>query len=139
MFSSTLLPAMPEKSGIRKPTDAEFKILSVIWDRQPTTVREVFNQLSENEEIGYTTVLKLMQIMTDKGLLKRDTSVKPQVYKAAVPQKKTQGMLLNDLLDRAFSGAPGPLVLQALSIKKSSPEELRQIREMLDKLEDKNS
>jgi|TARA_B110000438_G_scaffold47235_1_gene47512 predicted transcriptional regulator len=139
MFSSTLLPAMPEKSGIRKPTDAEFKILSVIWDRQSTTVREVFNQLSENEEIGYTTVLKLMQIMTDKGLLKRDTSVKPQVYKAAVPQKKTQGMLLNDLLDRAFSGAPGPLVLQALSIKKSSPEELRQIREMLDKLEGKNS
>ena len=139
MFSSTLLPAMPEKSGIRKPTDAEFKILSVIWDRQSTTVREVFNQLSENEEIGYTTVLKLMQIMTDKGLLKRDTSVKPQVYKAAVPQKKTQGMLLNDLLDRAFSGAPGPLVLQALSIKKSSPKELRQIREMLDKLEGKNS
>ncbi len=130
---------MHEKSEIRKPTDAEFKILSVIWDRQSTTVREVFNQLSENEEIGYTTVLKLMQIMTDKGLLKRDTSVKPQVYKAAVPQKKTQGMLLNDLLDRAFSGAPGPLVLQALSIKKSSPEELRQIREMLDKLEDKNS
>ena len=130
---------MPEKSEIRKPTDAEFKILSVIWDRQSTTVREVFNQLSENEEIGYTTVLKLMQIMTDKGLLKRDTSVKPQVYKAAVPQKKTQGMLLNDLLDRAFSGAPGPLVLQALSIKKSSPEELRQIREMLDKLEGKNS
>lgn len=130
---------MHEKSEIRKPTDAEFKILSVIWDRQSTTVREVFNQLSENEEIGYTTVLKLMQIMTDKGLLKRDTSVKPQVYKAAVPQKKTQGMLLNDLLDRAFSGAPGPLVLQALSIKKSSPGELRQIREMLDKLEGKNS
>ena len=130
---------MHEKSEIRKPTDAEFKILSVIWDRQSTTVREVFNQLSENEEIGYTTVLKLMQIMTDKGLLKRDVSVKPQVYRAAVPQKKTQGMLLNDLLDRAFSGAPGPLVLQALSIKKSSPEELRQIREMLDKLEGKNS
>ena len=129
---------MHEKSEIRKPTDAEFKILSVIWDRQSTTVREVFNQLSENEEIGYTTVLKLMQIMTDKGLLKRDTSVKPQVYRAAVPQKQTQGMLLNDLLDRAFSGAPGPLVLQALSMKKSSPEELRQIRQMLDKLEDKN-
>ncbi len=130
---------MPKKSETRKPTDAEFKILSVIWDRQSTTVREVFNQLSENEEIGYTTVLKLMQIMTDKGLLKRDASVKPQVYTATVPQKKTQGMLLNDLLDRAFSGAPGPLVLQALSMKKSSPEELRQIREMLDKLEDKNS
>jgi predicted transcriptional regulator len=130
---------MPKKSELRKPTDAEFKILSVIWDRQLATVREVFNQLSENEGIGYTTVLKLMQIMTDKGLLKRDVSVKPQVYKATVPQKKTQGMLLNDLLDRAFSGAPGPLVLQALSMKKSSPEELRQIREMLDKLEDKNS
>ena len=130
---------MPKKSEIRKPTDAEFKILGVIWNRQSATVREVFNHLSENEEIGYTTVLKLMQIMTDKGLLKRDTSVKPQVYRAAVPQKQTQGMLLNDLLDRAFSGAPGPLVLQALSMKKSSPEELRQIREMLDKLEDKNS
>ena len=130
---------MHEKSKIRKPTDAEFKILSVIWDRQSTTVREVFNQLNENEEIGYTTVLKLMQIMTDKGLLKRDVSVKPQVYRAVVPQKETQGMLVNDLLDRAFSGAPGPLVLQALSMKKSSPEELRQIREMLDKLEDKNS
>lgn len=134
-----MLPAVHEKSKIRKPTDAEFKILSVIWDRQSTTVREVFNQLNENEEIGYTTVLKLMQIMTDKGLLKRDVSVKPQVYRAAVPQKETQGMLLNDLLDRAFSGAPGPLVLQALSTKKPSPEELRQIREMLDKLEDKNS
>jgi predicted transcriptional regulator len=130
---------MPKKSELRKPTDAEFKILSVIWDRQSTTVREVFNQLSENEGIGYTTVLKLMQIMTDKGLLKRDVSVKPQVYKATVPQKQTQRMLLNDLLDRAFSGAPGPLVLQALSMKKSSPEELRQIREMLDKLEDNNS
>jgi predicted transcriptional regulator len=130
---------MAKKSETRKPTDAEFKILRVIWEWKSATVREVFNHLSENEEIGYTTVLKLMQIMTDKGLLKRDTSVKPQVYRAAVPQKKTQGMLLNDLLDRAFSGAPGPLVLQALSMKKSSPEELRQIREMLDKLEDKNS
>ena len=130
---------MPKKSELRKPTDAEFKILRVIWEWKSPTVREVFNHLSENEEIGYTTVLKLMQIMTDKGLLKRDTSVKPQVYRAAVPQKKTQGMLLNDLLDRAFSGAPGPLVLQALSMKKSSPEELRQIREMLDKLEDKDS
>jgi len=129
---------MAEKSKTRKPTDAEFKILGVIWNGQSATVREVFNHLSENEEIGYTTVLKLMQIMTDKGLLKRDTSVKPQVYRAAVPQKQTQGMLLNDLLDRAFSGAPGPLVLQALSMKKSSPEELRQIRQMLDKLEDKN-
>ena len=130
---------MAKKSETRKPTDAEFKILRVIWEWKSATVREVFNHLSENEEIGYTTVLKLMQIMTDKGLLKRDVSVRPQVYRAAVPQKQTQGMLLNDLLDRAFSGAPGPLVLQALSMKKSSPEELRQIREMLDKLEDKNS
>ena len=108
---------MPKKSELRKPTDAEFKILGVIWNRQSATVREVFNHLSENEEIGYTTVLKLMQIMTDKGLLKRNTSVKTQVYRAAVPQKQTQGMLLNDLLDRAFSGASGPLVLQALSMK----------------------
>ena len=130
---------MARKSTVPKPTNAEFKILSVIWDRQSATVREVLNHLKQFEDIGYTTVLKVMQIMTEKGLLKRNAKVKPQLYPAAVPQEKTQGVLLNDLLDRAFNGATGSMVLQLLSNKKASSEELRQIREMLNKLEDQNS
>ena len=123
----------------RKPTEAEFNILGVIWDRNSATVREVFDELSKRQDIGHTTVLKLMQIMTEKGLLKRDTSVRPQVFWAAIPQQQTQKMLLRDLLDRAFSGSPGSMVLQALSMRKSTPEELEEIRTLLDKLEEKGS
>ena len=92
--------------------------------------------LSKQQDIGYTTVLKLMQIMLEKGLLKRDDSVRPQVYRPARPRGQTQKTLLRDLVNRAFSGEPGALVLQALSMKPSSTEELRQIRELLDKLEE---
>ena len=120
----------------KKPTDAEFNILGVIWERGSATVREVYQQLSAQQDIGYTTVLKFMQIMTDKGLLERDSSVRPQVFRAARPQRQTQRMLLRDLLDRAFGGSPGPLVLQALSLRKSTPEELQEIRELLDRMED---
>ena len=123
----------------RKPTEAEFNILGVIWDRKSATVREVFDELCKRQHIGYTTVLKLMQIMTEKGLLERDTTVRPQVFWAAVPQRQTQKMLLRDLLDRAFSGSPGSMVLQALSMRKSTPEELVEIRALLDKLEEKGS
>lgn len=119
----------------KKPTDSELNILGVIWKKKKATVREVHEELSKDQETGYTTVLKLMQIMTDKGLLKRDTSIRPQVYQAGIPQQQTQKALLGDLLDRAFGGSPGNLVLQALEMKKSSPGELREIREMLDKLE----
>lgn len=119
----------------RKPTDAEFNILGVIWSKKKATVREVHEELSKHQETGYTTVLKLMQIMTDKGLLKRNTSVRPQVYQAGIPQQQTQKALLGDLLDRAFGGSPGNLVLQALEMKESTPEELNEIRQMLDKLE----
>jgi BlaI family penicillinase repressor len=123
----------------RKPTEAEFNILGVIWEQGTTTVREVHNILSARSDIGYTTVLKLMQIMTEKGLLDRDMSVRPQVFWAAKPQRQTQKMLLRDLLDRAFKGSPGSLVLQALSMRKTSPEELTEIRAMLDKLEERES
>jgi predicted transcriptional regulator len=119
----------------KKPTDAELAILGVIWERGTATVREVFQELGERQDVGYTTVLKLMQIMTEKGLLERDASVRPQVFRAARPQKQTQKLLLRDLLDRAFSGSPGNLVLQALAMRKSTPEELREIRAMLDQLE----
>ncbi len=120
----------------RKPTDAELAILGVIWDRGSATVREVFQALSDRQQVGYTTVLKLMQIMTQKGLLERDTSVRPQVFTPTRPRAQTQHLLLRDLLDRAFSGSPGNLVLQALSMQQSTPEELAEIRKMLDELED---
>ncbi len=119
----------------KRPTDAELEILRVLWSRGASTVREVFRELSLVREIGYTTVLKLMQIMTGKGLVRRDETVRPQVYQVARSQGQTQRQLLRHLLDRAFSGSPGNLVLQALSTKKTTPQERRQIRELLDELE----
>ncbi len=124
------------KQDPRRPTDAELEILGVLWERGPSTVREVFRDLSASREMGYTTVLKLMQIMTDKGSVQRDTSVRPQVYQAVQTQRQTQKRLLGDLLDRAFSGSPGDLVLQALSTKKATPQERKKIRELLDRLEE---
>ena len=119
----------------RKPTDAELAILRVLWGRGPSTVREVFREVSRTRETGYTTVLKLMQIMTEKGLLTRDESVRPQVYVAVRSETQTQRQLLGDLLERAFRGSPGNLVLQALSTKTTTPEEREQIRALLDQLE----
>ncbi len=126
---------MARRTPHKKPTDAELAIMGVIWERGPSTVREVYLHMSARQEIGYTTVLKLMQIMIDKALLERDTSVRPQVFRAARPQHQTQRQLLRDLLDRAFDGSPGNLVLQALATRKSTPDERREIRELLDRLE----
>jgi predicted transcriptional regulator len=126
---------MPRKQHPRKPTEAELAILAVIWERRRATVREVYNELGEEQGVGYTTVLKLMQIMTEKGLLQKDSTVRPQVFTATRPRAQMQRDLLGDLVDRAFSGSPGSLVLQALSMKQSTPEELREIRRMLDELE----
>jgi predicted transcriptional regulator len=130
---------MAKREPPKKPTESELNILGVIWEKGSATVREVHDELNERADIGYTTVLKLMQIMVDKGLLERDTSVRPQVFWAAQPQRQTQRMLLRQLVDRAFSGSPGSLVLQALALRKSSPEELDEIRALLDKLEEKGS
>lgn len=126
---------MPTPNRTRKPTESELAILAVIWDRGSATVREVFNELGDRQQVGYTTVLKLMQIMTDKGLLDRDTSTRPQVFRPARSRAQMQRTLLKDLAERAFSGSPGRLVLQALAMKKSTPEELQEIRRMLDDLE----
>lgn len=126
---------MKMKTKNRKPTDAELSILEVIWDRRAATVREVHQVLNEKRETGYTTVLKLMQIMREKGILKRDESVRPQIYRPAQPRKQMQKMLLRDLRDRAFGGSAGSLVLQALSMKQSAPEELEEIRKLLNRLE----
>ena len=120
------------------PTSAELEILRVIWERGPSTVREVYKTLEEEREIGYSTVLKFMQIMTDKGSLIRDESVRPQIYRPARPQKQIQQGIVRDLVSRAFGGSAASLAMHALSDKKSSAEERRQIRELLDAMDNKN-
>ena len=127
---------MSGKTPEKTPTEAELKILRVVWERGSATVRKVFDDLRDREDIGHTTVLKLMQIMTEKGLLERDSSVRPQTFRASRPQSQTQKMMLRQLLDRAFSGSPGSLVLQALSMRKSTPQELDEIRALLDRLQE---
>ncbi|WP_225410354.1 BlaI/MecI/CopY family transcriptional regulator [Stigmatella hybrida] len=116
-----------------RPTDAELAILRVLWERGASTVRDVHASLPD--EPGYTTVLKLMQIMTEKGLVVRDESQRAHVYSARVAQQKTQRQLVADLVDRAFGGSPAQLAMQALSSKKTSPEELAELRRLLDSLE----
>jgi predicted transcriptional regulator len=120
------------KPRLPRPTDAELAILRVLWDRGPSTVRQVHESLSGQRVIGYTTILKLMQIMADKGLVARDESDRTHIYAARKSEEHTQRQLLQDLLDRAFGGSALKLVMQALSTRKSSPEELAQIRQLLD-------
>ncbi len=115
----------------RKPTDAELGILRVLWSRGPSTVRQVAEALGREE--GYTTVLKLLQIMTEKRLVVRDEAARTHIYQAAYTEDQTQQQLVSDLLDRAFGGSAAKLVLQALAANKTSPEELAEIRKLLDK------
>jgi predicted transcriptional regulator len=115
----------------RKPTDAELAILNVLWERGPSTVRQVAEVLGR--EAGYTTVLKLMQIMTEKGLVTRDEASRTHVYAAAYSEGQTQRQLVSDLLERAFGGSAAKLVFQALATNRATPEELAEIRKLLDK------
>jgi predicted transcriptional regulator len=114
----------------RKPTDAELAILRVLWTRGPSTVRDVAEAMGR--EGAYTTILKLMQIMTDKGLVKRDDSTRSHVYKAASSEDQTQRQLVTDLLDKVFEGSAAKLVMRALADGKVSAEELAEIRKLLD-------
>ena len=121
-------------SKLPRPTDAELDILNVLWREGPSTVRQVHDEL-KGKDIGYTTVLKLMQIMVEKGLLRRDTSQRSHVYRAAVARHVTQRQLAGDLMRRAFSGSAHELVMSALSAKPASADELQQLRELLQQLE----
>jgi len=114
-----------------RPTDAELEILRVLWQRGASTVRDVFDALSKTKPIGYTTVLKFMQIMAEKGLVRRDEEQRAHVYSAMVPQVETQRQMVRDLLRRAFDDSASQLVMQALASKKTSPEELAEIRRLL--------
>jgi BlaI family penicillinase repressor len=124
-----------KKSNPPKPTDAELSILRVLWQRGPSTVRDIWEQLSPTQRTGYTTVLKTMQIMFEKGLLKRNDTERSHVYRASVSEGRTQRQVIGHLLDRVFSGSASKLVMQALAAKKASPAELAEIRKLLDEME----
>jgi len=117
-----------------KPTESELEILQVLWERDTASVREVHEELAKTKEAGYTTTLKLMQIMHEKGLVKRDDSIKTHIYQAAVSKERTQKHLLGKMINTLFGGSPTELVLQALGNHKASPEELEEIQQLLNNL-----
>ena len=125
--------ARPRSTG---PTDGELAILNVLWDRGPSTVREVHETLTAQKAgRGYTSVLKVMQIMTDKGLVRRDEAERSHVYRAAAPRERTQRQIVGQLLDRVFGGSARALVMHALSAKPTTRQELADIRRLIDEFE----
>lgn len=117
-----------------KPTESELEILQVLWQKGTASVREVHEELAKSKDVGYTTTLKLMQIMFEKGLVKRDATFKTHIYEAQVSKDKTQKHLLNKMIDTLFGGSPTQLVLQALGNHKASDEELEAIQQLLNNL-----
>ena len=122
-----------------RPTEAELNILRVLWENGPLSVRAVLQKLNEQKPTGYTTVLKLMQIMTDKGLVERDESCRPQIYRPRDTQARTQRRLLSHLLEGVFGGSTKAMVMQALSEKKTSARDLQDIEKLLDRIESRKS
>ena len=120
---------------IVRPTKLELAILKVLWEAGPRSVREIHKILDEGKPTGYTTVLKMLQIMTEKGLVERDEAVRPQIYRARYSQEQTQRHLVSDLMQRAFGGSVKALVMQALASKKSSAKDLEAIEKLLDRIE----
>ena len=115
-----------------RPTDAELAILRILWDRGPSTVRQVHDILGLERQAAYTTALKLLQIMTEKGLVERDERDRTHIYRARLSEETTQRQLVRDLADRAFGGSASKLVMQALATKRASADELRDIRQAID-------
>lgn len=120
-----------------KPTESEMAVLQVLWKRGPSTVREVNDMLNAQREVGYTTTLKIMQIMADKSLVTRNLSGRTHIYEAAVEEKDTRQVLLDRFLETAFGGSASRMVMQALGSHTTSPEELDEIRRLLDELDAK--
>jgi BlaI family penicillinase repressor len=118
-----------------KPTASELEILRVLWARGPSTVREVHESLSETKDLGYTTVLKLLQIMTTKGTVRRNETQRAHVYEACLPAEQTKRQIAGDMLQRVFEGSASQLMMHALAGRKSSPEEITELRRMLDEYE----
>ena len=118
-----------------QPTKLELTILKALWDAGPSSVRDVQKILDASQPTGYTTVLKMLQIMTEKGLVERDETVRPQIYRTKASQAQTQRQMLRDLIQRAYGGSVKALVLQALGTSKTSPETLQEIEKLLDQAE----
>jgi len=127
----------PKPSNPPRPTEAELEILTVLWSHGPSTVREVHDTIVQRKATQYTTVLKLLQIMADKGLVRRDETARAHVYEASRPREWTQRQLAGDLLQRAFGGSAKSLMVGALSARKASKDELDEIRKLLDDYERK--
>jgi BlaI family penicillinase repressor len=128
---------MPRRRSLQ-PTEVELAILRVLWDRGPSTVREVHAVLRgqrDRQDTGYSTTLKMMQVMTDKGLLKRDESRRPQVYRHTVAEDETQRRMVDDLVRRVFGGSARKLVLRAVESEHVTPDELAEIRKLLEQME----
>jgi BlaI family transcriptional regulator, penicillinase repressor len=123
------------KQRLPRPTDAELAILRVLWHHGPSTVRQVRDVLERSQPTGYTTVLKLVQIMIEKGLVARDDSQRTHIYRASRTEAQTQRQLIGDLVSRAFGGSALKLVMQALATQKASAQELAEIRKLIENLE----
>jgi BlaI family penicillinase repressor len=126
---------MPRKAS-SQPTEVELQILRILWEEGPSTAREIHNHLTESRETNYSTTVKMLSVMLDKDLVKRDETVRPQVFQPTATRNKTQRSMLTDLVQKAYDGSVGSLVMQALSSQKSSPEELAEIRRLLNELEE---
>lgn len=121
-----------------QPTEVELQILRILWDDGPSIVRHIHDSLQGFKQTTYSTTVKMLSVMLDKGLLRRDEDATPHIYRPAVPQQRTQKRMLGDLIDSVYDGSAAALMLHALSSKKASPEELREIRELLDQLESRS-
>ncbi len=121
-----------------KPTESELEILQILWTMGPSTVREVNNILKRSKDVGYTTTLKLLQIMNEKGLVDRETNSRTHIYTAEVNREDTQNLLLNRFLENTFSGSASKLIMQALGNHHPSSSELKEIKELIEKLENNN-
>jgi predicted transcriptional regulator len=119
----------------QKPTASELEILRVLWSRGPSTVREVYDDLREKKTLGYTSVLKLLQIMTAKGTVRRNETQRAHVYEACLPAEQTKRQLAGDMLQRVFEGSASQLMMHALAWSRSSPEEIEELRRLLDEYE----
>ena len=123
------------KQAPQKPTAAELEILRVLWSRGPSTVREVHESLQEKKSLGYTSVLKFLQIMITKGTVRRNETHRAHVYEACLPAEQTKRQLAGDMLQRVFEGSASQLMMHALAGRKASPEEIQELRRILDEYE----
>lgn len=120
------------------PTESELEILQILWEKGPTTVRAVNDMLNQKREVGYTTTLKIMQIMTDKGLVTRNTDSRTHIYHPAVKENATQNSLLNSFIEKTYRGSAMQLVMQVLGNKKASAEELSELKKIIKDMESKS-